>query len=290
MIKQILCLIPLLVVGAIFLIGAWPDSFAPSTQNACTDFVAQNFKLKCANLSGEITAKHLLEKTMETLSAAQVRWLKTKICQTMTDEESNFSAEGFLQRGPNHCARLEMQVRTDGVTSRLLIVTDGAVLAQERTIHDHPPEIVCEDLPPESPAPSGNAPSARDAYLAGKGCSGPMTLMQQLFPHLKNLKLRTGMLQGQPVIQVKGEIQPGDYAPLAHTIIPVRHCYIYVDAKTLWPRRIEWWGQKKFGSLRCVMQIEFRDPAVNEELSLEECAHLFSYQPAVPSDAEVRSR
>jgi hypothetical protein len=289
MIKPSLFLIPLLVLGIVFLTGAWPASFVPLAQNPQADFVPQILTLECAGLSGEIDARQLLAKAMETLSAVRMRWLKTTIRQTMTDEESAFSAEGFLQRGPNHCARLEMQVVTDGVASRLLIVTDGEILAQERTIQDHPPQIVSEKLPPECPSAEEENLS-REAYLAGKGCCGPVTLLEQLFPHLNEVKLQTGLLQGHPVIRLKGELQPGDYAPLAHTAIPVRNCYIYLDAKTLWPRRIEWWGHAKFRSSRCVMQIEFRDPVVNEELSVDECTRLFSYQPAVSTNAESHSR
>ena len=61
--------------------------------------------------------------------------------------------------------------------------------------------------------------------------------------------------------------------------LPVRLAYVYLNAKTLWPTRLEWWGIDKTKTPRPILRIEFLDPEINHELTAAECARMFSYQP-----------
>src|SRR4051812_5089776 len=110
MLTRILFLLTLALGSTAFLTGAWTGPFATSPRAAEIAFLPQAFALDADIIGSGIDAGQLLQKAMEALAPQRTAWLKTKIRQTMTDGESNFIAEGFLQRGPNHCARLEMDI------------------------------------------------------------------------------------------------------------------------------------------------------------------------------------
>lgn len=280
MLKPSILLIPLMLVGAVLLMGARSSSLPPSPWSTGAAFLPQTVALDPDTFGPEVNARQLLEKAVEKLTGNRANWLRTKIRQIMTDRESTFVAEGFLQRGPNHCARLEMTVTTAGVASRLLIVSDGQSVAEERTIGTEPPVIACSDHASDFQGTQAGTATAGTGILETRSCGGPLPLLQHLQSRLSNFKLRTGMLEGQPVIQIKGEwIADGKSDPVLSTI-PGRFCYLYLNATTLWLHRLEWWGLDEGERLRPILRVEFRDPIVNQELPLEECQRLFSYHPA----------
>jgi hypothetical protein len=253
MLKMLLWLVPALIAGSLLLAANWSYSLAPPAPQVLTHAIAN-------------------------LSSDKVSWLKTKIRQTMTDADSTYCAEGTLLRGPNHCARLEMKALTGGSESRLLVVSDGDHLALERAFPGVEPKIVSNPLP-EAAGTTRQDESARDEYLAARGCGGPGAVLRKLQVSLQNLKLQTGLLQGRPVIQLKGDLDPRHERDPAISAIRLRCCFLFLDAQTLWPVRVEWWGSNSSRGLRCVLQTEFLDPVLNQELTVEQCVQAFSYQP-----------
>jgi hypothetical protein len=98
-------------------------------------------------------------------------------------------------------------------------------------------------------------------------------LLQELAEKMRDVRIQTGTLQGRGVIQVKGNLEPG--ARSICTSVPVQSAIVYLDAKTLWPTRLEWWASDSREPVVC---FEFLDPDLDHALSDEECARLFSYQ------------
>jgi hypothetical protein len=87
------------------------------------------------------------------------------------------------------------------------------------------------------------------------------------------------------VIQVSGS-WPEDAAKLAELAdwqrprYPPRLCRISLDAKTLWPCRVEWWGGVKPGDASVpLLELEFRDAVLNRPLPPERCAREFTWSP-----------
>lgn len=266
-----------LVFGsAIVLPGAWTGSPTPNTPNPEVVFDPQTVALEPDIIGSGANAMQLLEKALEKLGGPRTAWMKTKIRQTITDADSNFVAEGFLQRGPNHCARLEMNIGQHG---RLRVVSDGEVVAQVRNIPGKAPDVVVERLPGAAADSEDDISAVREKYLSGKSCGGPAALLQQLRRHLQKGELQTGLLQGTAVIQVKGVIDPGATTMCAVTTVPLRDASIYLDATTLWPHRLEWWGRDKTNTLRSIVRLEFLEPQIGQELSAEACMRMFSYKP-----------
>ena len=59
-----------------------------------------------------------------------------------------------------------------------------------------------------------------------------------------------------------------------------RQCHLYLDARTYWPERVEWWGPSTTGGGdRLLVQMEFRHPVFNRPLPAETCTRLFAFQP-----------
>jgi hypothetical protein len=273
MLTRILMLIGLGLSGTVVFTGAWSGSFAPAPQAADVGFTPQNVPLDADVVGSGVTAADLLAKAIEKLAPERTAWLKAKIRQTMNDNGAVFHAEGVLQRGPNHCARLELETMRDGVRGRLVVVSDGELLVQVRRAGSAAPIARLERLPPLSPDAPAEGAAAREKHLDAKGGGGPRGLLQQFRQRSKNGKLQTGLLDGAPVIQIKADLDP------APPKTPARLGYAYLDAKTLWPRRIEWWSPDKTDAARPLVQIEFLEPEINHALSLEECTLAFSYQP-----------
>jgi hypothetical protein len=273
MLNKALIVLSVLLVGAFVFGITRPDLFAPAPKPAETDFRAQTVELDPDVRAAAINPKRLLEQALERLAPERTIWLKTKIRQTMIDVKTSFTAEGTLQRGPGNAARLEMDIVTNGTSSRLLLVSDGKVLAEVKTFPNRPPIEQFTALQIEGQKP----PIPVD--LNTHGCGGPVALLDQLRQRLHDAKLQTGLLHGVAVVQIKGDFNAEKLVAFANTSIPARSACVYLDAKTLWPIQFEWWGTEKDQSLRRLLQIEFPDPELNHELAAAECERLFSYRP-----------
>jgi hypothetical protein len=271
MLMRMLLLTAVLGSGLVFLSGAWPGPFTPPTPDAHSGFVAQAFAIDAAILGSGISANELVEKALEKLDSQRVIWLRTKIRQTMSDPESRFVADGFLQRGPNHCAHLEMAIDSHDGKARLLIVSDGASIATVRAADDAKPIVAVY------PFPATDDPNAKEEFLRTMNCSGPAVPLKDILLYLRDGKMQTGRLRDRRVIQIAGELDAA--AKQTSASIAVRNCRVYLDAATLWPCQIDWFGLDAFSHWKPIMRVEYADPEINQELSLSECARLFSYQP-----------
>src|ERR1019366_6163400 len=147
MLTRVLFFFSLVFAITLFLTGAWTGTLAPSARPAEDAFVPETVLLDANIIGSGIDGQRLLEKACEKLRSPRVVWMKTKIRQTMTDAGSNFVAEGFLQRGPNHCARLEMDILRNGKRGGLLAVSDGEVIARVRTMPGAAAVVRVERLP-----------------------------------------------------------------------------------------------------------------------------------------------
>ncbi len=250
----------------ILLTGAWPGPIAAPTQDREPAFLPQPVPLDNDIIGSGVSAHELVRKAIDKLDARKTPWLKTKIRQTMSDPECGCVAEGMLQRGPNQCARLSMRTGA----RRWTVVSDGEVAAHVLECDEASAKVNVEQLPARS-----ESTAEREAFLTAKGCGGPLAMLQKLLPFLENAKLQTGLLDDAPVIQIHFDVNPSDKT----MTIPARHANVYLDARTLWPWRVEWWGPDNENRLRSILRIEFLEPELNRELSVEECVRVFSYQP-----------
>src|SRR6202043_2328342 len=102
-----------------------------------------------------------------------------------------------------------------------------------------------------------------DRILNAKGCGGPHCLLKELERVLEHLSVDIGTWKGKDVIRLQGALKcsPQDYP---EGLLAPRSCRLYLDARTLWPHRLEWWTSKRPDDPPfLLLQLEFRDPEIN---------------------------
>jgi hypothetical protein len=279
MLTRMLFMIGLILCGIVALTGAWPARFSPLARNADSAFLPKIVPLDADIVGSGIDARQLLEKALQKLDAEEAAWLNTKIRQTVHNADSCFVAEGFLQRGPRQCARLELEIVSSGARSRFVVVSDGEILAQVQKTQASRSVAEVVRLPAIESEAAEKSQAVRAAFLDGKNCGGPAALLRPIHQHLKAGTLQTGLLHEHPVIHVKGDLDLGKFPAFADTNLTVFSVSVFLDARTLWPVCIEWWGANGTKAARPLAQIEFREPIIGVPITDDECASMFSYSP-----------
>ena len=148
--------------------------------------------------------------------------------------------------------------------TKLLIISDGKTLAKSIQTRGTEPDVKIRAL----------AAGLREHELASEGCGGPWSLLQRLRPQLRNLEVKQGKIGADIVFRVTAEA-PGEASGLPVALGVNLQCNLMFDEGTLWLRRIEW---RQPGSAReLLLEMEFRNPIVNQPLSDEDCSREFSF-------------
>ncbi len=273
MTKKLLFLLPAALGPTLLLTGAWRGPVPPPAPPAAPLFIAQPVPLK-----DDLTGAQFLDRAIARLAPLRQGWLHTKVWQKMSDAPVEFEAEGTLDLAPGQCARLDLAVRTAAATGQLLTISDGHALAQVQHFQGEKPQANSHLLPQGAAVEGGNTPE-RLQFLDEKGCGGPGPLLAGIRRHGRDFRTETGTFRGQPVIHLRGELGDGAVAAPLQTTTPAHHVELYLDARTLWPHRLEWWGLDAKTGARPIVMMEFRAPVFARALPLAECARLFSYAP-----------
>jgi hypothetical protein len=252
MLTRLLLLATAILGSAVIFTGAWPVPAASFHEAAEVRFVAQPIALDPDVVGAGVDARELIDKSLAKLDAP---WLTTKIRQTTANGDSRCISEGYLHRAPNHCARLEMKI--GAAKAPLLAVCDGYVVAQ---VSDDGKPLVAPLSDPKG------------AELEKLGCGGPAVFLRAVKRHLDDARLQTGKLGEQAVIQIETSLTPDPKR--GNGRVAATACQIFLDAATLWPSRVEWTGNG-----HPILRVEFLEPTVGREMSVEECSRLFSYRP-----------
>jgi hypothetical protein len=279
MTKKLLLFLPL-VTALLFLAGA----LRPGPVSPACPFVPQTIALAGELADPKWTAVALLDRAVERLAPARLSWLKLVLWQRMTGGDVHFESEGTLQLGPQHCARLDLNVRTEATAGRWLVVSDGNAVAHVVQLGSAAPTVTSKLLKPPGQPATPPAQTLRDL-----GCGGPRALLEDLRGRLRDVTAQTGRLDGQPMVRLYGRHDNGQLAAHGGTVhgatvhggtaVPADFCYLYLDAQSLWPARIEWWGRQSRPVPGLLLEMEFRRPELNRPLSLDECIRAFSYRP-----------
>jgi hypothetical protein len=272
MLTRLLFMVALVGCGIVVLTGAWPSSPSRSSPSYHAAFVPKALELDAEIVGAGIDAEHLLDRAIVKLDKAD--WLHTKIHQVMHGPDAGFVAHGFLQRGPNQCARLELEIVRRALRTQVLLVSDGESVAHVERLPGAKPSAAIAPLPALA---EGHA--VREAFLAGRGGGGPVSLLQHIRHHVRNARLLTGLCDGAAVIQVQGSLDPALTPAFSALNLATLDVCVYLDAKTLWPRRIEWSGAGPRRPAGPLLDIDFLAPSVGIPQSDDECARLFSYHP-----------
>jgi hypothetical protein len=210
--------------------------------------------------------------------------------QKVSLDDENYEVQGRYLSAPDNRMRLELKVQVGRTRGEVCVVCDGNALCTMQRLGSEAPLLVPNEIPAAEPG-KGRAEVAekRARFLQDAGYGGVMPLLRLLRQRLQDLDHRIAVWQERDIHLVTGR-WPEDAALLAsipeflRPRCPPRKCRIFLDAHTLWPCRIEWWGSEKPGGrLEPLLQLEFRDPILNQPLSPERCRREFTL-PSVSSE------
>jgi hypothetical protein len=215
-------------------------------------------------------AAELLSEAAAALAPDRLPWLETAVWQNASGEDGRFVARGRLWTAPGGRQRLELTVRVGKTVGTLLLVCDGRVFQQVTRVGLGDPVVTQQDVPSDPSAGAENVPVSGEL-----GPGGLTNLLIGIRQHLTAPKVRRASWKGQAVFRVSGGWQtqpmPQDTLPSGlRPAKPPQACVVLLDAKTLWPHRVEWAGE------RDAWQIEFRDPLPNQPLTPMQCDRLFA--------------
>lgn len=221
-------------------------------------------------------AGRVLDAVVAAFDPDRLPWLRMNLWQEGNPAAFSYRAEGVYLAGPDHRLRLDLQVHAGGADRRLQVVSDGRTLWQidqagptSRTVSHVRLQPVLDALnSPYLPA------DRRAEFYQRQLFTGPGPLLQSLRPGTtftrcqevrwagRNVRLLTGV-RAQPPAATWPEFLP-------------RQCRLFVDAQTLWPHRLEWWGPVPDCEEDCLLlAVEFRDPIVGQRVPDE----VFAFQP-----------
>jgi hypothetical protein len=244
----------------------------------------------------------LLDRAAQALLCDQVTWLSCEIRQEAHLPDLSYTGEGRYLLAPGHRFRLELQTRVGETAGTLLLVGDGVNVWQARRAGsggwEHVTRLGLAEVLTALEGPGGAA-RLRAEFLAGPTLSGVAPLLRTLRYRLLWVRHETTRDAATEGIELTGVWRPDDLrqrAPLGHPWpagLP-RQCRVVLDAQTLWPARIEWWGPATpgrapvaGGSESLLASTEYGKPCLNEALPPEECTRAFSFDAG---DAAVTDR
>jgi hypothetical protein len=236
------------------------------------------------NPPADAAATKLLGEALARLGPDRVTWLETKVWQKGCLDRFTYEAEGHYLAGPNHRFRLELTTFHGRAAATSLLVSDGHTLWQGRRRGDGPWSDVSRVYVGQW-GPTGAADSLSrlpDQVLASRLFDGIAPLLHALQSNLAWSRKETVRRSGEVYFKLTGAWSEEALRVLAPPDQPwpdglPRRCRLYLDVQTLWPHRVEWWGPSSPRSPDALLlQIEFRDPVVNQPLSSERVAREFS--------------
>jgi hypothetical protein len=228
-------------------------------------------------------SRRLLEQAIVTYAPGRIAWAELTLWQRIMDDGAAYEVSGRYLAAPGHRVRLELQTQVGGTRGEVKLVSDGKVLWQWERLGAEAPRLSGVELPKLQPGL--NTPEyvawATGETLRAEAFAGVGALLQLAHERLHSLRSKAVRWKGLEIIQVTGD-WPEDPAQLADVpdYLRPRHtprlCSIYLDAKTLWPHRVEWWGSERPADPpTLLLQTEFRDPVLNRPLPPERCASEF---------------
>jgi len=209
------------------------------------------------------------------VSPERMRWLEATLWLQARCDEFTYQACGRLLMAPGDRLRFDLNVMVGKTQGELRQVCDGRTLQRSTRVGKDQATVTRWTMPAH----------ARTEFMQEQGFAGVAPLLRSLRRGLQNVQYRQQTWKGQEVIVVSGNWPedttqspglPQEFRPRYQ----LRLCCLYLDARTRWPHRLEWWGSERPNQPNSLLvQTEFRDPVFNRELPPQRCAAEFTVGP-----------
>jgi hypothetical protein len=247
-------------------------------------------------------ANALVDQALVRLAQPGFQWLRAGLWLRAQLPDLSFAGEGSYVRAPGQRFRVEMRTqlegasnRTNGPLSTVLSVCDGRDLWTANGLAGQPWQNVKrlrlgEILDrPQGPA---SLPQVRSEFLTGPALRGIDVCLRSLQGHFDWVRREEhggdNRLIGRWKAHVAQGIAPAD-KPWPEAL--PRYCVLTLRGDELWPARIEWWGPLAAnGPDRLLVELEFRDPVINQPLADSEQNRLFAFHPGAAPVEDLTPR
>lgn len=232
-------------------------------------------------------AAALLDRAADTWRPARISWLECGIRQQVMAPGLSYTGEGRYLLAPGYRFRIEVQTHVGGTVGKLLMVSDGLNVWQASRAGDGPWENVShlglDEVFAALDGPSGS-PRVRSEFLESPNFSGIAPLLRTLRCRMLWVGHQAKRHEDIDVIEVTGAWPASTLRERAPADKPwpaglPRRCRISLDAQSLWPHRVEWWGPGEGTSDALLAVTEFRSPVINHPPPAEQCVRAFEFQP-----------
>jgi hypothetical protein len=201
-------------------------------------------------------ATQALEQAIAALAPARLPWVRTRLWQRVDHPAPAFEGEGTYLAGPGQRFRLDLKVHSAQGVGRSLTLSNGITFWEIRQVATDPPQVskVALDELVASPGNPELATQLRNEFFDAHVFPGLAPLLARLRAQFTFTRHEAGRWQGKDVLRLIGVARK----PEKET--PFR-CRLYLDARTCWPHRIEWWGAGADGATDALwMQLNLGEP------------------------------
>lgn len=217
-------------------------------------------------------ATKLVEQAVSRMDLKQLGWIETTLWQRTHFQGLECAASGRYIVGPDYHVRLDLAVDLGGLTGSIEVVGDGKMIWETFQKGKELPtlqrkikltEVLAVLNTPQVPA------GVRTEYAENQSFAGLAPLLKALQQRVVFTKLeRNVSWNGHSDYRLTGVWSPSlsPPPPPPHAAYMPQRCELYLNEKTLWPDRLEWWGDSppQTGQV-LLLEMEFRSPKFGEK-------------------------
>ncbi len=212
-------------------------------------------------------AVEALDQALQALDPRRLPWIKTHFWQRVEVPGLNFESEGLFLAGPNRRLRLDLKVHVGGTDGLLQVVSDGATLWQSEKIGAGTGTVSKVELNQllDGLTPPSRAAQLREEFYQAQGFAGVEPLLRSLRSQVRFTRRDAIRWRGRPILKLTGVRSRSEPLQGPWPALVARQCRLFLDAESLWPHRLEWWGPVPSapGDV-LLMQMEFRNPVLHQ--------------------------
>lgn len=225
-------------------------------------------------------AVKLFDQAVAKCDLKQIHWLETTYWSRIHLQGLLFEATGRYVVGPDYRLHLDLAVDLGDARGRLQMFGDGQTIWE--VLRAGPKQEIAAQKKVSlgkilAALKAPHADEIRADYIDNQLLAGVAPMLKALQSRVVFTKLdKDAAVNGHKAFKLTGAWSPKVQAPPEHTANVPDRCEVFLDQKTLWPERIEWWGDAPPQKGRVLLlEIEFRSPHFGEQPKGEQ----FAYKP-----------
>jgi hypothetical protein len=238
-----------------------------------------------ADVAGDPEAVAALDRALALLDPARLHWLEVGLWQRISQQGVVCEATGRYRAAPEGRFRLDLATEAGRTAGLYQVINDGTMLWQATRIGPgdwtncrryRVQDVMRQLNRPDTPE------AVRDDFLRKQDGAGVLALLPALRGRMTWFRREAVRRDGRLLLKLSGTWTPAyTAAALVRPGRPwpdglPRQCRLYLDPATAWPCRFEWWGpDAPRPDDALLIQMEFRDPVLNQPLPAEDCARVF---------------